>query len=276
MLKIKVLVDNNTFIDRYFTGEPGFCLWLEEGGKKILFDTGYSGAFIQNANLMGIDLLKVDDVVLSHGHYDHTWGMTHLISLRASRNAKNFKPNLTAHPYVLERKLSGRRGIDIGSMLSHEILDIYFNATYSKKPVRITDKIIWTGEIPRVIEKDKAVGKRFVNGAFEDDYCCDDSALVYEARNGIVIMTGCSHAGICNVIDYARKITGQDKILDIIGGFHMLDMPKKALNDAIDFMSKNPPCVMHPCHCTDLKAKIEMAKTLNIEETGVGLELRFD
>ena len=92
MLKIKVLVDNNTFIDRYFTGEPGFCLWLEEGGKKILFDTGYSGAFIQNANLMGIDLLKVDDVVLSHGHYDHTWGMTHLISLRASRNAKNFKP----------------------------------------------------------------------------------------------------------------------------------------------------------------------------------------
>ena len=78
-LSLSVLVDNNTLIDRYFLGEPGLSILIETGDRRILFDTGYSDAFIRNAETMGIDLLDLDYVVLSHGHLDHTWGLVHLV-----------------------------------------------------------------------------------------------------------------------------------------------------------------------------------------------------
>jgi 7,8-dihydropterin-6-yl-methyl-4-(beta-D-ribofuranosyl)aminobenzene 5'-phosphate synthase len=81
MLELSVLVDNNTLIDRYFQGEPGVSYHLQDGGTNILFDAGYSDAFIRNAEKMGIHLLDIDVVVLSHGHLDHTWGLYHLIKL---------------------------------------------------------------------------------------------------------------------------------------------------------------------------------------------------
>jgi len=76
---MNVLVENNTLIDLYFKGEPGVSYYLEADGKKILFDTGYSDLFIENAKKMDIDLLDLDYLVLSHSHLDHTWGLQHLI-----------------------------------------------------------------------------------------------------------------------------------------------------------------------------------------------------
>ena len=73
-MKLTVLVDNNTFIDEYYFGEPGVSYYIEDGGAKILFDCGYSDVFMANAEKMGIDLGKVDTIVFSHGHNDHTRG----------------------------------------------------------------------------------------------------------------------------------------------------------------------------------------------------------
>lgn len=72
-MKLTVLVDNNTLIDRYFVGEPALSFFIEVGGENILFDTVYSDAFLKNAERMGINLRELDVVVLSHGHVDHTW-----------------------------------------------------------------------------------------------------------------------------------------------------------------------------------------------------------
>ena len=103
-MKLKVLVENNTLIDRYFRGEPGVSFFIEDGSKKILFDVGYSGLFIENAFKMGIDLLDIDFVVLSHGHLDHSWGLDPLIRMHTEANIENIdhkKPTLVAHPYAL-------------------------------------------------------------------------------------------------------------------------------------------------------------------------------
>ena len=273
MLKVTVLVDNNTLIDRYFTGEPGFCLWVEAGAKKILFDTGYSDVFIRNAQLMGLDPAELDAIFLSHGHNDHTWGLNHLIQYYDRRQIKK-RPELTAHHQALERKRSD--GLEIGMVMAKEVIDKYFLMKLSSGPMRITERLLWLGEIPRRIEKNKAIGKRIMDGKEFDDFCHDDSALVYEANGGLVILTGCSHSGICNIIEYARRLTGTDKILDVLGGFHMLDMTREAMAATVEYLAKDPPEVIHPCHCTDLKAKMALASKISVEEVGVGLELQYE
>jgi 7,8-dihydropterin-6-yl-methyl-4-(beta-D-ribofuranosyl)aminobenzene 5'-phosphate synthase len=273
MLKVKVLVDNNTLIDRYLTGEPGFCLWLETETQKILFDTGYSDIFISNAQLLGLDPADADKIILSHGHNDHTWGLNHLIQYYDRRLIKH-KPELIAHPQVFERKRA--EGLEIGIVLSREVLDEFFIPILSAGPLKIADRLIWLGEIPRLFEKEKSLGKRFRDGIEYDDFCHDDSALVYEGTDGLVIMTGCSHSGICNIVEYAMEVTGKQKVLDVIGGFHMQNAGVAAVDYTIEKLKEISPVTIHPCHCTDLKAKIALGKALNIEEVGVGLELNFD
>lgn len=273
MLKVTVLVDNNTLIDRYLTGEPGFCLWIETEGEKILFDTGYSEVFISNAQILGLDVAEVDTIILSHGHNDHTWGLNHLIQ-HYDRLQKKDRPKLIAHPEALARKRYD--GLEIGMVLDREVLDGYFKVTLSSEPLYITEKLLWLGEIPREIEIDKALGKRFEDKIECDDFCHDDSALVYRAKDGLVILTGCSHSGICNIINYSRRLTGVERVIDVIGGFHMQRVDFELMEETINNLAEVPPILMHPCHCTDLNAKIALAMVFNIEEVGVGLELNYD
>ncbi|MBQ1439018.1 MAG: MBL fold metallo-hydrolase [Solobacterium sp.] len=78
-MKLTVLTDNNTIIDRYYLGEPALSFYLEDGDRRILFDTGYSDVFLRNAEALGIDLHAITDIVLSHGHNDHTGGLRYLL-----------------------------------------------------------------------------------------------------------------------------------------------------------------------------------------------------
>lgn len=273
MLKIKVLVDNNTIIDKYYTGEPGLSLLLETDGRRILFDTGYSDAFLRNAELMGEDLTNLDAVVISHGHNDHTWGLAHLIQYY-DRRFVSHRPALIAHPLAFDRKRAN--GLEIGMMVSRDVLSSYFDIIEATGPYSITDRLTWLGEIPRVMEPARPLGTRITDGEEADDLCLDDSALVYQNSRGFVVITGCSHSGICNILDHARKVTGRSEVLDVIGGLHMLNVPADRMNEAIAWLEKNPPAVMHPCHCTDLRAKTALSEFFNVGEVGVGLELDYE
>jgi 7,8-dihydropterin-6-yl-methyl-4-(beta-D-ribofuranosyl)aminobenzene 5'-phosphate synthase len=110
-MKLTVLVDNNTLIDRYFYGEPGVSYFIEDEGNKILFDLGYSDVFIKNAQKLNIDLLNLDFVVLSHGHLDHTWGLDPLIRLYTEaiiENLNHKNPIIIAHPLTFYSKKSNK------------------------------------------------------------------------------------------------------------------------------------------------------------------------
>ena len=273
MLKIKILVDNSTLVGKYYTGEPGFCLWLEEGGRKLLFDTGYSDVLIKNSVLMGIDIAEADTVVLSHGHSDHTWGLGHYVSYMSSRKLHR-RPELIAHPLALDIKRIG--GAPAGIMFSRETLEENFSLKLSDKPMRITDRMLWLGTIPHIVEPEKALGKIVRDGVETDDFCRDDSAIVYEADGGIVIITGCSHSGICNIIAYARRLTGKDKILDVLGGFHMQRVPEPEMERTVEWLAQAAPLKMHPCHCTDFKARAAIARRIDVDEVGVGSEFCWE
>ena len=280
MLELSVLVDNNTLIDRYFQGEPGVSYHIQDGSTRILFDAGYSDVLIRNAEKMGIHLLDLNSVVLSHGHLDHTWGLYHLIKLYTEARMEKVdcdNPTLVAHPSAfLTRTVDGIP--EIGSLISEDKLSKHFNMRFSQEPLWLTDNLVFLGEIKRTNDFEAVVpiGKILRDGTEEDDYVLDDSALVYTSPEGMVIITGCSHAGICNTIEYAKKICDDDRVVDIIGGFHLLGTSYEQLQRTSEYMKELQPETVHAAHCTDLNSKIMLSRVVDIREVGVGLRLVYE
>ncbi len=285
-MKLKVLIDNNTLIDRYFIGEPGVCYYIESEGKKILFDLGYSDAFIKNGIKMHVDFNNIDYVVLSHSHLDHTWGMEALIKWfnEVKMEGKNYKrPLLVAHPLVFTPRSFNDEDA-FGMSLSRELVLKYLNDGLTKGPMWITENLVFLGQIPRLnaFEAKEPIGKIEVESVLKederilvDDYSLDDSALCFRSQDGLVIITGCSHAGICNIAEYAKLICGENRITDIIGGLHLQNPSSDQLKGTADYLKVQNCVSIHPCHCTDLASKIELSQVTNILEVGVGLELEY-
>ncbi len=279
-MQLTVLMDNNTLIDRYFLGEPGLSFFIEENGTRLLFDTGYSDAYMINAHKMQVNLLNLDYLILSHGHLDHTWGIEPLIKSYTEANIENIdhkKPILVTHPLTFAPKTFAGVG-DIGMLYSSKDLSRHFQIQSSTDPIWLTDKLVYLGQIERTndFEGKISIGKVSINGHQEADYLLEDSALAYKSTQGIVVITGCSHAGICNIIEKAKQICQDERVLDVIGGFHLLDASEQQLQKTVAYFAKIKPKQVHACHCTDLKAKIALARAVNVKEVGVGLKVKYE
>jgi len=278
-MKLTVLTENKVLQSKNFLGEHGLSFYIEDSDKKILFDAGYSDVFLKNAFKMGIDLLDLDYIVLSHGHYDHTWGLSHYLSFYTSavkqgRQAK--KPVIITHPGTFNNKFHDIQG-EIGCLISEEKLRKNFDVQTTLEPFNITEKLIFLGEIPRKNEFEitEPIGKIKTANGFEDDFIKEDSALVYNSGRGIVVVTGCSHSGICNIVEYSRQISGVSAVLDVIGGFHLINPPTERMLKTGEYLANlNTPCI-HPCHCTDFQSVLNLSKYLKLGTTGVGLMLKF-
>lgn len=278
-MKLTILCDNHTLIDRYFLGEPGLSFLIEDQGKRILFDAGYSDVFLKNAAKAGEDLLNLDYIALSHGHLDHTWGLVPLIQAHqeAAVEKKPCRvPTLVAHPLALEEK-KDKDGSPIGSLLTGEILSRHFLLNLTREPLALTENLIFIGEIPRTnsFENQKPVGFQIKDNKKEPDLLPDDTALVYKGSKGLVIITGCAHAGICNILDYARKVCEDERIYAIIGGFHLLSPSPSLLAETLKFLKEAGVQSLYPCHCTDLTSIFALSQVAPVSQVGVGLVLQF-
>ncbi len=278
---LTVLVDNITLTDQYFIGEPGLSFFLETAGKKILFDTGYSGAFLANAAKMGVGLYDLDAIVLSHGHRDHTGGLVALVSSLKEAKIKAIPhriPELIAHSrcFYPKEKIPHRNN---GSILGEADVRGQFPVHLSDEPVWITDDLVFLGEIPRrfVFEGSDPGQRRIVlpDGTILPDLLLDDSALAFRSDAGLVIITGCSHAGICNITGYAREICGERRVTDIIGGLHLISPDPQRINRTGKYLQDLHLSALHACHCTSLAAKCALAGYCSLQEAGVGTRLRW-
>ena len=278
-MKLTILVDNDTLTDRYLLGEPGFSLLLRDGGRNVLFDCGYSDVLCRNAARLGIDLGALDVVALSHGHLDHTWGLAHLLFFfneRACEGRFAARPLLVAHPEaLLPKRVSG---MFIGSMLSEAALGDHFTMRLTREPLRLTDWLFFLGEIPRRIpfEPPTSLGVRLTASGAVPDLLPDDTALAYLGEKGLVIITGCAHAGICNIVAHAREVTGERRVAAVIGGLHLFDAPPERVAQTADWLAAAGVAALYPCHCTGFAATMGLAKVLPVSEVGVGLSLAFD
>jgi len=240
-MKITVLTENNSRIDNYLLAEPGLSLLIEVDNKKILFDTGYSDVFLKNAKTLKIDLSDITDIVISHGHNDHTRGLQFL-------NLENKKIKFTAHPNIFDTKVDEDK-IHYGCPISKEALKKKYVLNLTQNPYWISENLCFLGEIENNKSSD-----------------IDDSALVYKAEKGLFIITGCSHSGIINILKYAQKVTGINHIYGIFGGFHLLCKNNIEIEKIAQVFKDEQIQYLAPCHCCNLNSKIILSKYLPIEE----------
>ena len=262
-MKITVLTENLTFTDEHFFGEPGPSYWIEVDGKHILFDTGFSDLYIKNAKKLGIDLSTTDAIVLSHGHNDHATGIkdfpypsTHL--------------PLITHPNCFIPKYDEDEYIG-ASITTYEAKQNY-NYIPSVKPYFITPNIAFLGEIPVVydFEQRTQVGDIKIGNKTEPDYLIDDTAMAIRTSNGIVVITGCSHSGVCNIIDQAKSVFHTNTISTILGGFHLRSAKEDRLEKTAAFFAKNITGTVYAGHCTGFQAKYLLNTKVHVEEPFVG------
>lgn len=268
-MKLTVLADNYTIIDRYYLGEPALSFLLEDGADKILFDTGYSDVFLKNAALLGEDLTGVSQVVISHGHIDHTGGLPLLCrrGLLAGRR-------LVACPGAFQPKREGTQ--NTGANITRGELERCCTLRLTAQPAALSEHVTFLGRIPRrfPFEPTRAMGVVEDAGGERPDFVEEDTALACQTPQGLFIVTGCSHSGICNIIAHARAVCGEARIAGVVGGFHLFDRDEQLAGTIAYFRQLEIPRVI-PCHCVSLQAKCEMSRAFPIEEIGSGSVITF-
>lgn len=267
-MKVTVLIDNNTLIDRYYLGEPGFCCYLEAEGKRFLLDTGYSGVFASNAQKLGLDPWSVDGVILSHSHNDHTGGLGAYLEHSMQ---KPQKIPLYAHPTLFRPLLD--QGLPVGCPFSRETLEKRFTLRLSREPAALTENLFYLGEIPEALPLEGRYPVGESEGA--PDYCTDDTAVAYRGREGVYVITGCSHSGIGNILERAKAVTGCKRVLGVLGGFHLMEANQRA-KATIEYLKGQRIPILYPCHCTAFAVRAEMAQCMNVQEAGVSLCLNWE
>jgi 7,8-dihydropterin-6-yl-methyl-4-(beta-D-ribofuranosyl)aminobenzene 5'-phosphate synthase len=228
---------------------------------------------------MGIDWRSWQTIVISHGHADHTWGLIPLFQRYTEEAMKKKplrKPRLLAHPDTFQSKWE--KEMELGLNLTQDSLARAFSLELTQQPVTLTDRLMYLGAIPRSndFENQEAFGKIMVEGVVQEDKVLDDIALAYRSDKGLVVITGCAHAGICNTIEQAKMICGEERILDVIGGFHLQQASTEILQKTIHYLKQQQPRCIYAAHCTDLPAKVALAAHFDVKEVGVGLEVVYD
>jgi len=259
-MKISVLTDN--YPGAFTPAEHGLSYLIEFDGKRILFDAGQSDMFLKNAETMKVNMANIDIVILSHGHFDHGNGLSFLSG-----------GSLICHPGCFVKRFRQRDHTYIGLKNSGDELSRIFNLNTSAEPFKITDKIIFPGEIPRLTDFES----QSTSFIFEDDtpdFVMDDSALILIMAEGLFIVTGCGHAGIVNTLEHAKKITGLGNIYGVMGGFHLkeIDIQTKM---TIKYLKENNVRHILPSHCTELPALSVFYENFGIRQIKTGDILSF-
>ena len=259
-MKLSVLTEN--VASGYFTAEFGLSYLIEHNDETILFDTGHSDNFLKNAKRLNIDIDNVKTVVLSHGHWDHGNGLKYV---------KDKK--LICHPNVFIKRYHRNENFNIGLELNYKELNERFKIITSKEPYHISEKVIFLGEIPR-LNLFESQTTPFVDENGDDDFIIDDSALAIIDDDELIVVTGCSHSGICNIVEYAKSITGLDKIKVVIGGFH-LALNNNQTKQTINYFKKQEVEYLLPSHCTKLPALSAFYNEFRINQVTAGMVFNF-
>jgi 7,8-dihydropterin-6-yl-methyl-4-(beta-D-ribofuranosyl)aminobenzene 5'-phosphate synthase len=238
---------------------------------RLLFDSGLDPlAASHNAGILGLDLSCCELVISSHGHIDHAGG---LLNIRKKINEEKQKQKL---PLVLHEdafrnrlvKFQDDRTINLPAPNRAYLIEAGYNLVEKQcQSLWIEDSILVTGEIPRTNDFEKGFPNHYseIDGKMENDPLIkDDQAIVLNIKDkGLVIITGCAHAGIINIIKYAKELSGEDRIYAVIGGMHLTGRVFEPLIPrTIDELEQLKPNFIIPCHCSGLKALTEISKNM--------------
>ena len=234
-------------------------LYQGENKHTILLDTGYNKIGVpHNVEKLGIDLKEIEAIVLSHGHMDHTGSLYQVLDQIAHPVPLVLHPDAFLYPRYL--------GLDDGGKLlfpqtltREELESRNIEIIESRTPTFLADDTVMvTGEIERITGFEKGLPNALMekNGKIVADSILDDQSLVINLKDkGLVIISGCSHAGIINTILFAKEVTGIQKIHAVLGGFHLSGpLFEPIIEETIEELKRIDPKVLIPMHCTGWKA----------------------
>ncbi|MBQ22186.1 MAG: MBL fold metallo-hydrolase [Flavobacteriales bacterium] len=258
--KITIL---STMLSDTHIGEWGFSAMIEADGQRILFDTGSrENTVLQNSRELNISLEKIDNVFLSHNHKDHTGG---LISLRKNYPTSFSNAHIGEGIFYPRPNSRGTEHYILKNKTTLETLGIDFIS--HKNPSQILPGLWTTGQIPRIYDEKNwsELGEIIdLNGNNLEDTIPEDQSLFFDTENGIVLVSGCGHAGLINTLEYVNKIIPNRPIYKIIGGFHLLKLNEDKLEWTAKKMEEFGVKFFVGAHCTGLNSTYSIRKFLNL------------
>ncbi|MBN2293971.1 MAG: MBL fold metallo-hydrolase [Pirellulales bacterium] len=256
-LRITVLVEN-TARGINVLSEHGLAFWIEADGCHILFDTGQGGVLCHNAQCLGIPLHTAEMVAISHGHFDHTGGLSDaLVGVNRTTAAG---ADLFLHPDALNKKyakekMPPHREIGIPRLDENDLRKRARKLVFSTEPTQLMKGVYLTGRVPRRNDYEDTGGPFYLDQeCTEPDPLLDDQALYIETPVGTVVVLGCAHSGVVNTLDYITDLTGRDHIHAVMGGMHLGRATSQRLLATSEVIRRYGIKKIGTAHCTGAKA----------------------
>ncbi len=246
---VTILVDN--FADRDLIPEHGFSLWIEAGGEHILFDTGQSNEALQK----NIEILKVHFIILKF--FNHQF----------------FHPALFSARYSVREGIARPIGMTAASISSLQRMAEKYKFP-SREPVQLSDRVFTSGEIRRTCDFERIEEPFYLDGqGTVADPVADDQAVYIKTTRGLLVLTGCCHAGVINTLRHIQKISGEKKIHSLIGGLHLRNCGSRRLEQTIDELRQLEITQIIACHCTGENGVEQLSGSLHCLRGYAGLTI---
>ena len=274
MVKIVVLLENTTESSN-LKCKHGLSLYAETEKHKILFDMGPDALFLKNAEALGVNVADIDIAVISHGHVDHCGGLKYFLE-------KNRKAKIYIRPQALEAHYVKVLGIPFYAGIDRALLSTD-RFVFTEDIYLIDDEITLFSSITEQFPLPRSDGNLFVkrNGIMVPDDFCHEQNLIVTSGDSRILICGCAHAGIVNIIERAKTIIG-DNPTAVIGGFHLYEPTKKRYErdeyiDSVAAALAEIKSSYYTCHCTGEKAyekmKARLGAHLTYLHTGAELQI---
>lgn len=264
MLKVTTLMENQSSRNRGLVNTHGLSFYIEFNGKNYLFDFGYSGIFMENAFQMGVEFDDIEALMISHSHFDHAGGFKHFI-----KEGYNCKKLYMGNGFF-DKKYNSIDGIKYSNMgagfTENYLRKNNINYEFIEDITEVDKDFYIVSDFERKYDFE-TIPTKFVketeNGIVPDDFS-DEIALVFRTEKGLVVLVGCSHPGILNMLSKISK-RFNEKIYGVFGGTHLVEANSSRVEKTVEIAKNMGVEILGLCHCSGEEAEEEIKKDKEVK-----------